>query len=320
MKARLGLLLSGLIFFSFFHEVPYALADGNYPVRIVEQTVIVFPADEHSLQAVQISKYKNNGTEKEIELPIYLPADYRELELTQGIVQDKVKKIDKGIVDTTGLDPGQEKQIILTYSMPMEQDKSRWVVEQSYVTETFNVIIPAGVFSFEAADLKTQSELFEMNDQQFRRFTRVDVHPEEPWILSFRILDPIQSNAGEKEEAASKDLHEENYTSDGKKIYGHEHGAGYTKAVITLIIVIIALTIALVGLRRDHNTKKHRELENPGRPWLISEKASLLQQITQLEQDYASQLISEETYDAARKEIRDRMIRITLEIRRGNLG
>jgi hypothetical protein len=316
MKARLRLLLLGAIFFSFFHGIPNVLADGNDPVRIVEQTVIVFPVDEHSLQAVQIATYKNKGTEKEPELPIYLPADYRDLELTQGLAQETVKKTDKGIVDITGLDPGQEKQIILTYAMSMEQDKSRWVVEQSYVTETFNVVVPAGVFSFEAANLLTQSELFEMNGREFRRFTRVNVHPKEPWLLSFRIMETPQVNLDEKE-----DLHiGENYTSDGKKIYGHEHGGGYTKAVITLIIVFIALTIALVGLRRDHNTKKHYRSDQADRPWLISEKTLLLQQITTLEQDYNSQLISQETYDESRKLIRDRLIRITMEIERGNLG
>lgn len=315
MKNKFNLFLVAVTLFSlFFSSVPVTLADGKYPVRITEQSIIVFPVDEQTMQAVQIVKFQNNGTEKEAELPLYLPEGYRELEVTEGIAPDALKEVGKGIVDTTGLEPGKEKQMIVTYLMPMEKDASRWIIEQSYVTESFQVVVPAGVLSFEAGNLVTQSELFEMNGREFRKFTRVDVHPSEPWVLSFRLLKsgaPKEETAGQ--EAAAT---EERVTSDGKRIFGHEHGAGYTKAVVTLIIVFLALTIALVGLRRDHRLQKYSNSEKPERPWLMTEKATILHQIGQLEQDNNSQLLSLETYESSRQQLRDRLIRIALEMRR----
>jgi hypothetical protein len=321
MKARIMLLLFGFFFSSFFHNVPDALADGKYPVRITEQNLIVFPVDEKTLQAVQITTFKNNGTNKETELPVYLPSNYSELEMREGLDHSKVRTTEKGIVDAAGLEPGEEKRMVLSYLMPMDKKTSLWKIEQSYVTERFQVVIPAGVLSFEAGNLVTQSELLEMNGREFRRFTRVDVHPDEPWILSFRLLEPSQENANQTEGALEKETHpEENYTSDGKKIYGHEHGAGYTKAVITLIIVFIALSIALIGLRQDQGWTRRRRSSHSLRPWLLPEKENLLRQVGQLEQDFASKIISQETYEAAKKQIRDRLIRVTLEIRRENSG
>lgn len=288
--------------------VPVVQADGNYPVRITEQSVVVFPASENTLQAVHIVTFKNNGTEKEILLPLYLPKGFSQLELVEGLEQSGTQVNENGIVDTEGLDAGTEKNIVVSYLVPMSNGKSIWALEQSYVTERFEVVIPAGVLSFEAMNLLPQSELFEMNERQYRRFTRLDIYPDEPWTLSFRIL----GSQSQTEDINGK------YTSDGKKIYGHKHGAGYTKAIVTLIIVFVALAVAWIGLKRDYLTVPHRKKNGQDRLWLRSERTLLLQQIGQLEKDYQSQLISQETYSNTRKEIRNKLVRIALEHREEN--
>jgi hypothetical protein len=314
MRNKIGIILLVLLLVPNLLLVPQALADGNDPVRITSQNMIVFPVDEQSVQIVHVAAFKNNGTEKEAEMPIFLPSGYSGLELREGITEATMKQIEKGIVDTTGLESGEEKRIVLSYYMPMEKDLSRWSIEQSYLTESIQVVIPAGVMSFEAPDLVTQSERLEMNGREFRRFTRVDLHPGEPWRLTFHMLTPEESQepaAGQEQVNLKVD---ENYTNDGKKIYGHEHGGGYFKAVITLIIVLLALSIALIGLKRDQNT--HKKDDSKRRPWLKDEKALLFQQIGRLEQDYAAELISEETYQASRKQLRDQLIRISAELQR----
>lgn len=289
--------------------VSVASADGKYPVRIIEQSIIVFPVDESTLQVVHIASYENNGVEKEVQLPVYLPRGHSQLELREGIELDQVQLDEKGFIDLEGLEPGSEKRIVISYMMPMNSRKSIWTFEQAYVTEKFEVVIPSGILSFEAMNLLTQSQLFEMNGQEFRRFTRLDLHPNEPWSLSFRLIEP----------AVQKDHNTQKFTSDGKKIFGHGHGTeGYVKAVITLLIIIIALSVAWVGLKRDYLSGSRRKTNQIDRNWLRTEKSLLFQQIGKLEQDYLAKLIGQETYFNTRKEIRDKIIRIALELRKEN--
>jgi len=317
MKVKLGLFLWIAMLSVYFSHGSTVLADGNDPVRITDQSMVVFPVDSEHVQVVQIITFTNKGTVKEKELPIYLPASHSKLEFQQGLTQEEVKTTEKGIVNTTGLDPGKEKKVVISYDMPLKNNTSQWSIEQSYVTDSIEVIIPVGAMSFEATGLTTQSQLLQMNGQDLRQFTRLDVHPGNPWTLSFRILDTASSQgiAQPKEPASAPATmgSDEHYTSDGKKIYGHVHGAGVGKAVFTIIVIFLALTIAVVGLRRERFTRKRNQ--NADRPWLLSEKSALFQQIGQLERDYTSQLISQETYDSARKQIREQLIRIAKELR-----
>jgi hypothetical protein len=323
MKTKRSIPLITMFIAAYFIAVPLALADGKYPVRIVDQSMIVFPLSEEQLQVVQVTTFKNSGSEKEKELPLYLPEGYSDLVLRGGLAEEQMKTVEKGIVDLSGLAAGEEKKISVTYVMPMKSDLGRWNVETSYVAESVYVIVPAGVLSFEANGLKTQSDRLEMNGQELRRFTRVDLHPNVPWTLFFRLLAGPQDNGTAAETAAPKEADDnhanEHLTADGKRIYGHEHGAGYGKAVMTLIVTLVALSIALVGLRRDRSKGK-RKSQKQDRPWLLTEKEELLKQVGQLEQDYSSALISEETYVSAKSQIRDKLVQIALELRKGLPG
>lgn len=323
MNTKSWIFLMMVFFVSFISVAPSVLADGKYPVRISEQSMIVFPISEDQLQVVQLTTFKNNGTEKEKELPVYLPEGYSDIVIRDGLKQEDMKTVDKGIIDISGLDPGKEKKIALSYVMPMQSGYGKWNIETSYVAENVYVIVPAGVLSFEASNLKTQSERLEMNGQELRRFTRVDLHPNVPWTLGFLVLTGSQENGNTAEKEGPKqevDVQPDDYfTAEGKKIYGHEHGAGYGKAVVTLIVTLVALTVALVGLKRDRSNG-NRKSEKVERPWLLSEKESLLKQIGQLEKDYTSQIISEETYGSTKNQLRDKLVRISLELRKGLPG
>jgi len=317
MKVKLGLFLLVVMLSVYFSYGSSVLADGNDPVRITDQSMVVFPIDGEHVQVVQIMTFKNNGSAKEKELSIYLPASYSKLEIQQGLAQKDIKTAEKGITDTTGLDPGKEKKVVISYFMPLKNNTSQWSIEQSYATDLIEVIIPVGAMSFEATGLTTQSQLLQMNGQDLRQFTRLDVHPGNPWTLSFRVLDTAsaQGSAQPKQPVSTpaNTGSEKHYTSDGKKIYGHVHGAGISKAIFTLIVIFLALAIAVVGLRRERFTRKRNR--DTDRPWLLSEKSALFQQIGQLERDYTSQLISQGIYHSARKQIREQLIRIAKELR-----
>jgi hypothetical protein len=57
------------------------------------------------------------------------------------LVEEDMELTEKGIVDKTGLNPGEEKQILLTYQMPMNEKVSQWAIEQSFLTEKIQVVI-----------------------------------------------------------------------------------------------------------------------------------------------------------------------------------
>lgn len=291
-------------------------ADGKYPVRITNQSMVVFPVNETTVQVVQSMYFENSGTEKEKQLPIYLPEGYADLQLGEGMVEENIEETKKGIVDITGLGGGEKKQLVVTYKMPMFDSTSQWAIEQSYVTEQIQVVIQPGVLSFTANDLMTQSDLFEMNGREFRRFTRVDAHPDEPWTLSFRLLSTSKEEAQE-ETIATTEVGAK-YTEDGLKIIGGE-GFGYGKALFTIVIIIIALAAALIGLKRDllKTTGNHRKIK---RSWLVDEKKMLLQEIVQLEKDYRTDLITDSTYDTTKTKIREHLIRITMELEQESHG
>jgi hypothetical protein len=200
MKTKSYVLVAMMFLTVFFSATPPTFADGKYPVRISEQSMIVFPISEDQLQVVQVTTFKNNGTEKEKELPVYLPEGYSGMVVRDGLKQENMKTVEKGIIDTSGLVAGKEKKIVVSYIMPMQSSFGRWNIETSYVAENVYVIVPAGVLSFEASDLKTQSERLEMNGQDLRRFTRVDLHPNEPWTLVFRVLTGPQENGNTAEQ------------------------------------------------------------------------------------------------------------------------
>ncbi|WP_188453329.1 hypothetical protein [Virgibacillus oceani] len=284
-----------------------AFADGKYPVRISSESMVVFPVDETTAQIVQSMSYKNNGTKTEEQLPIYLPENYADLQLGEGLTEQNTVKTSKGIVVKTGLDGGEEKQFVVTYKMPMFDNVSQWSIGVPYVADQMQVIIQPGVLSFSASDLIPQSDLFEMNNQKFRRFTRLDLHPDQPWTLSFKAL-----NESAQDESPAATEEGAKYTEDGMKIIGGD-GFGFGKAIFVMIIIVVALTAALIGLKRDllKTTGKHRKVK---RSWLVHEKQMLLQEIVELEKDYQSNLLTESTYKKTREQIRDQLIRITMEL------
>lgn len=296
----------------FFSQVPQVLADGNDPVAIENQNLIVYPVDPNTMGVVQVMAIKNTGSEKEDTLKLYLPDGYQNLEIRVGLNKDKIKKTEQGIVDQIGLAAGQTKNITISYEMPMKNGASRWTVEQAYLAKRINVVIQAGVMNFQAVGLVTQSERIEMNGQQFRKFTRLDLHPDTPWTLSFDLIERLEDGGAPAEADENAAPSNPEKTADGNAILGHVHGGEYGKAIFTIIVIIIALTAALIGLKRD-GARISRKQRKGKRSWLQTEKNNLLKQISQLEKDYSSQLISEQTYSSAKAELRNQLVRIKLE-------
>ncbi|MDC3418153.1 hypothetical protein [Aquibacillus salsiterrae] len=285
------------------------LAEGNESVRIVDQTMVVFPVDETTVQIVQSMSIENTGDETEEQLSIFLPENYADLSLGDGLSKDNTTMTDKGLIETTGLPSGETKQLVVTYKMPMFDGESRWEIEQAYVTDQIQVVIQPGILSFNASNLVTQSDLFEMNGREFRRFTRLNLHPGEKWPLMFQKLKP---SSQEQEQATPTIDPDAKYTEDGLKVIGGE-GFGYGKASVTIILIIVAFSAALVGLKRDllRTTGNHRKVK---RTWLVDEKAMLLEEIVQLEKDYRSKLLTDSTYEKTREKIREQLVRIQMEL------
>jgi hypothetical protein len=309
-RIRLALVLTILLIFT---ASPFRVsASEKKPVRITEQTMVAFPKSEDAIEIVQIVLFENKGNTKEQELPILLPEGYSNLQIRGGLAEDDVKEINNGIVDTSGLEAGEEKQITLSYQMPMEKKVSQWKLEQSYVTETIDVVIQPGILSFQANDLVTQSDLFEMNGQEFRRFTRLNLHPEEPWTLSFRLI--LESESSQPQNKSGEDLRKQKYTEDGYRIIGQE-GLGYGKAAVTLSIIIVAFSSALIGLKRDLQNTYSPKAKSPS-TWLKKEKDGIFGQLLQLENDFDERLIGEETYQAEKQKLRDQLVRLTAEMKK----
>lgn len=293
-------------------------ADGKYPVRISEQSIVVYPVDRNTVEVMHIIVYRNGGKNPENVLPIYLPEGYENLTV-RGVTGEQNKKMtEKGFNDLSGLEAGKEKRIVLSYQMPMRERLASWKVEQAYVSEKINVIIEPGIMSLEANDLLTQSDLFEMNGKEFRRFIRMDLHPDTPWPVTFRL---IADEAANGDTSSSGNIDEqsggsenEGFTSDGYKIIGGE-GIGYLKASITVIIIITAFTASIVGLKRDLQ-KTTGQRENLQYKWLMNEKERLLKEIKVLTEDCKKGLIGEESYELEMKGYRERLLELNKEIKK----
>ncbi|WP_170007195.1 hypothetical protein [Bacillus fonticola] len=310
MKSKVFIILSLMLMLPFLLSPDKTFADGKYPVRIIDQSIIATPISENTIQLVQIMTFNNSGENKEEQLPIYLPEGYSDLQLQSGLEETNMQVTEKGIVDTTGLDAGKEKRIIITYNMPLIENISQWSLETAYVVEMNQIIIQPGVFSFQANNLITQSDLFEMNGQEFRRFTRADLHPDTPWTLGFTY---IGGTSGQENSNPVAESSPSGFTEDGYKILG-DHGEGYGKAIITILIIIVALTMTLIGLKRDNQQSNNNHVK-PKRTWLKTEKELLLKDMVQLEKDYQSRIISEKTYTESYADIKEKIKRIIAELR-----
>lgn len=311
-----------IILTAFIFLLPlYSQAAVKEPVRIVAENLIVVPTDSNTVQVMNIIQFINDGDTDESQLSIYLPTDYSNLTVRGGFSEENMEVTDKGIVDTTGLAAGEEKQVLLSYQLPLEDKALQFTVEQAYVTENIQVIIQPGILSFDASNLVTQSDLFELDGKEFRRFTRLNLHPGEPWPLAFRLVANPEAEAGTAESAVpveEESVGRQKVTEDGFPIIGRE-GIGYGKAAVTILIIIVAFSAALIGLRRDmQRTIGKKEAKNT--TWLITEKEALLQERLQLEEDYRAQLIGQRTYETANGKLRDRLIQLTTEFQKRSVG
>lgn len=292
----------------YFSVLPTTYADGNSPIRIVDQNMIVYPLNEETLQILMNVTFVNNGEEKEKELPVFLPPGYQELELGDDLSLEQTTITDRGIVDASGLDPQTEKRLTLSFQMPLKAGESRWAIEQSYVTDSFKVIIPQGRLSFQALRLTPQSESLDIEGQPFRRFTRVDVHPDETWTVLFRLL-------ADKDGQKPADGDQETSAADDKRILAHEHGAGYGKVAFTFAVILTGFTFVVIGLGREKYSVSRRSMK-ARYARLLAEKKRLLEQISRVEQDFTSQRMREEDYISTRKQLKGRLIRVMLKLRR----
>ena len=323
MKSKKSKLLTlmALLTVSLFHQSSNVDAAVKEPVRIISENLVVVPTEPNTIQVMNIIQFINEGDTAENQLSIYLPEGYSNLTLHDGLSEENMEVTDKGIIDLTGIAPGEEKQVLLTYQLPMENNVLNFTVEQAYVTENIYVIIQPGILSFNANDLVTQSDLFEMEGKEYRRFTRLNLHPGEPWPLRFEMIADSSTEEREEENTvpiAGKSTGQEKVTEDGFQIIGRE-GIGYGKAAITILIIIVAFSAALIGLKRDmQRTIGQKSAKNTA--WLMTEKESLLKERLQLEEDYRNQLIGPQTYETTKGKLRDRLIQLTSEFQKRSVG
>lgn len=315
-KFSLSYLILGILFLMIFSNSPLKVfADSRYPVRIVQQSNIIYPLDENTVSVVQIMIFENQGESKEEELSIFIPDGYSNLQLRGGIISENMDVTDQGIIDTSGLEAGKQKQVTISYDMPMKKEIAKWSIQTSLVVERMQIVIQPGVLSVSASDFIPQSDLFEMNGQEFRRFTKLDLHPDKIWPVSFKLI--TKENSKDLSPVPSNKITKDKVNKDGLKIIGQE-GIGYGKVAVTVLVIIIAFSTALVGLKRDmEKTVRRKKLVNS--TWLINERKSLLKEMAQLETDANAKLISNEIYEETKNKIRNRLIKITTEIKKRSI-
>lgn len=315
----LGLIV--LITTSFVLHAHPTEAAVTEPVRITEENLMVIPQDANTLTIVQVMTIVNDGKETVSQLPVYLPDNHSELSLLGDLKAAEVTETERGVIIESGLAAESERQVMLTYQMPMEDLAAQFTIEQALITENLQVIIQPGVLSFTASDLMTQSDLFEMNGQEYRRFTRLNLHPGEPWRLSFQLIADLSAPASAGEGTSPSEAvsaGEQKVTSDGYPIIGRA-GIGYGKAAITILLIIIAFSAALIGLKRDMaSTISKKKSKNT--QWLLAEKEQLLSELFQLEKDYQGNLVGRQTYDTTKEQLRNRLIQLTTEFQKRAAG
>lgn len=247
MKKQISkLIYSSLLIISLlFVSTPQAnvLAENHpHPARMSKMELLVMSGDE-SLSVIQTMQYQNTG-EKSVPFVIGLPEKYKDFYVLKGIPEDAdVEYQDTGILVDQDLPVGKTT-VIVGYNLPMKERSIMPVITQPFLIEQVDVIIEIKSLIVSASEFLPQSSREKYGDSDFRRFTRLNLQPKEPWPILFRMYRTSETSKEPYQIAGDA-------TDPSLPVVDQVHDKNIPKSVLNIFIIVFILTVGMISIRRS---------------------------------------------------------------------
>ena len=269
-----------------FFNTEAVQADGSKSFYITSGNIVTVPSEE-GIKIVEVLEFQNSENKQELEL--YAPDGAEDLNVFDGLDLDNVTIKNNKITYKGDLPEGSFK-VTFGYFLRYESNSTIQIeYNQLYWAGKYRVTIPSGKLTVTGDKFLPQSESIEMNGVRFRRFLRLDYHPDTPWNLIFQ--KPAFKVVYEDDEG--HDEEEVEITEDGLPIIGHVHGAKPKEAVMNIILVIGILVLGIISIRYTYGKKntKNKKYAN-----IFSEREQLLDEVVELERQKANGDLSDSEF------------------------
>jgi hypothetical protein len=234
-----------LIISLFLVSTPTAnvLAESHpHPVRISKMDLLVM-SGEGSLNVIQTMHYQNAG-EKGAPFFIGLPEKYENPYIIKGMPDDvEIEYQDTGILVNQDV-PFGETTVVVGYTLPMQQRSIMPVITQPYLVEQVDVIIEVKSLIVSASNFLPQSNREKYGGNDFRRFTRLNLQPKEPWPILFRMYRGLETGKEPFQIAGEA-------TDPSLPVVDHVHKKNIPKSVLNIFIIFFILTVGMISIRRS---------------------------------------------------------------------
>lgn len=253
-------------------------------LAVVEGHMIV-QAAEGVLSVADLSLYSNNGDNvyvggKETEdgrkesLKFSLPKSAQDLNLIHGVKQEDLVQTDYGFADTTSMLPG-EKRIVYTYNIPLGSGTTKFDKTIDYPTDNFLLLISDTGKDTKVTGL-TSAEAVEVQGENFLKWTGADLKPGHEIKIRFE-----------------GQLFKESYLKWG---------------VLGFLLLVIVIGFIYSNFRKNKSALEPSGAG--GRGENVDPRTALLQEIAQLDDNFESGQIDENTYRETREKKKEELKKI----------
>ncbi|MCF6092545.1 hypothetical protein L1765_00875 [Microaerobacter geothermalis] len=269
-------------------------ADGRTDAYVESGEMIVFEK-EGTFQLVEALDFSIANEAKGKGMEISIPQRAENVVVMDGVSPESVQlNQGKMVLDL----PKGNTRLIFAFQLPAEDLSASYLYQQSFWTKEMRVTIQSEKVSVMASRFLTQSESLDLNGQPFRRFTRLDIHENEPWDLMFRQTSFSDTHVGD----------EQDFTEDGLKILGHEHGANPAIAFANLGLIVSILTLGILSIRMTMGWRERKKKQQ-----LPARKEILLQELVSLHRKREKGIIGEEQYADDYQRIQQQLLQLARE-------
>jgi hypothetical protein len=198
---------------------------------------------EGSINVIQTMRYQNTG-EKGTPFFIGLPEKYKGFYVLKGVSEEaEIEYQDSGILIDGELPVG-DTTVVLGYNLPMKERSIMPVITQPYLAEQVDVIIEVKSLIVSASGFLPQSNREKYGGNDFRRFTRLNLQPKEPWPILFRMYRGLETGKEPFQIAGEP-------TDPSLPVVGQVHEKNIPKSVLNIFIIFFILTVGMISIRRS---------------------------------------------------------------------
>ncbi len=293
----MGLLLLLLFFIWMVTGGAGVVAAATPDIQILNQEVVVLPIEDRRLQFIVLATLENRGQAAAQEIYLALPEGVENFTPIEGWGKHEMR--DGGVVEYTGIGPGEQRVLAYSYRVPYEGNRLIMNYPVSYLSKSVQILVPPERLAVEALNFLTRSEMLQFNGQNLRRFTRLNLHPGEAWSLHFTVLDG---------KALPQQVDKSTHPSGLPVVY-HDYQQGVNKAIFNILFIVVFLFLGFVGVRTSMWRAQAVSRRNAAET-LLQQRENLLNRLVEVERAYSTQAISVEEYEKKRQQLEEALLPI----------